>query len=359
MYEYEHGGNAAYEPGSDIRIDLSANINPLGMPDGVKEAITREISNCTIYPDSSSGLLREKLSVFEGVAPDQIFCGSGASDIIFRLPKAVQTELVLVTAPTFSDYERSAISYGASLYRYHLREDISFQIDGDIVDRIIEIRPDLVYICNPNNPTGRLASVELLKDIIDACRQIKAIAVIDECFIDFAENADKLTCKTFIQEYQNLVVLKAFTKLFAMPGLRLGFAICSNESIINRLYFHGADWPVSNIAQAAGIAALENARPYLQQTLAYVSSERKTIESRLTELGYYVYSSSSNFVFFRNPYPFDLGSKLDDMNIRIRSCKNYVGLDDRYYRIAVSAKENNASFLSAMNYITNNMRKGV
>jgi threonine-phosphate decarboxylase len=176
--------------------------------------------------------------------------------------------------------------------------------------------------------------------------------VIDECFMDFAEYADEYTGKVFLDRYTNLVILKAFTKLFALPGIRLGYAICADQEFTQNLYFHGADWPVSNLSQAAGMAALVGAKSFVKKTVEYVSIERNAVEKKLALLGYKVFQSKANYVFLQNPYPFNMQKELNRHGFRIRSCEDFPALDSSYYRIAVSKAENNLRLLSAVEAIT-------
>ena len=351
MYKYGHGGNAVYEEGRDNIVDLSANINPLGMPIGVRDAISRDIGNCDRYPDSACSKLRERLAEYERVAPEMLFCGNGASDIIFRLPKATQAKRTLVAAPTFSDYERASISFGADVCRHQLLSSNGFASGKGFEETLAMCTPDLVFLCNPNNPTGVATSTRLIGSLLKCARESNTIVVVDECFLDFVENPDAFTSKSFVQEHRNLVIIKAFTKIFAMPGIRLGYAICSDKKLIDSLYFHGADWPVSNLAQTAAIEALAGADDYIKQTVRYVSQERETMKDALARLGYVVFDSAANYVFFRNPFDFDLGRRLDEKGIRIRECGDYHGLDGSFYRAAISTKENNSKLISAMEYL--------
>jgi threonine-phosphate decarboxylase len=353
MYEYKHGGNAAYEDGKGSVIDLSANINPLGMPKGVREAIINEIPNCGSYPDSFSRKLREKIGAFENVKPDWIFCGNGASDIIFRLPRAVRAKKAMVTAPTFSDYERAVRSFGAEVVYHTLSADNDFALDGTFIEAVWDKKPDLIIICNPNNPTGNLTKPMVIKEILEYCKKASAWVVVDECFLDFSEKASEYTSKVFLENYSNLVILKAFTKLFALPGIRLGYALSANKKLIENLYFHGADWSVSNVAQAAGIEALSDAENYIEKTVKYISAERWRMEKELAQLGFKVFKAHANYVFFQNLYQFDLSERMDEKGIRIRSCGNYRELDKSFYRMAVSTKENNNNALTAIAEIIN------
>ena len=347
MYEYSHGGNAAFEPGNAY-IDLSANINPLGLPEGITSAVSEALAAATSYPDSFSRQLRLSIAGFEGVDPEWIFCGNGASDIIFRLPRAINARKVMVTAPAFSDYERAAASFGSLLARHYLQRDEGFQITDDILESIAEQRPDLLFICNPNNPTGQLTDKRLLARIIEICEQQQCYLAIDECFLDLTEQAEQLSCKDLLAQSPRLLLVKAFTKAFAMPGIRLGYAISANAGLLQGLYQHGPDWPVSNLAQAAGLAALESPDQYLQDSRGYIAKTRLMLEGRLAELGYRVYKASANYVFLHSPFAFDLQAELDSCGIRIRSCANYHGLGEGYYRIAVSTPANNDRLLAAL-----------
>jgi len=347
MYEYSHGGNAVFERGNADIVDLSANINPLGVPDGVESAIIREFPNISRYPDNFNTLLRKKTAEFEGVNPERLFFGNGASDIIFRLPRAIKAEKVMLCAPTFADYARSAMSYGAKICRHTLYKENDFALDSNFINAVQKESPNLVYICNPNNPTGKITKRELIEELLNCCEKIGTSVVIDECFMDFTNQAALHTAKIFLEKYQNLVILKAFTKIFALPGIRLGYALCSDKILIESLYFHGADWAVSNLAQAAGLAALDGAEDFINRTVKFTTAQRKILENGLSQLGYKIFNSEANYVFLQNPYSFDLREKLDTQGIRIRSCGNYHGLNNSYYRIAVSTAENNAKLLPA------------
>ena len=347
MYEYRHGGNAAYETGNEGVIDLSASINPLGAPENVREAIAGAIAGCARYPDSSSARLRERLAEYENVSPGQIFCGNGASDIIFRLPKASRAASALVTAPAFSDYERSAASGGLKIIRHALSPENGFAVDTRFMETAMEAKPGLVFLCNPNNPTGRLIEKRTVAELLKRCEGFGALVAIDECFLGFAKRRDEFASVPLTQSHKNLIVIKAFTKLFALPGIRLGYAICSDADIIGGLYAHGCDWPVSNLAQAAGVAALTGVWDYVDKTAEFVSREREFLESGLSRMGFQVFPAAANYVFFRNPFPFDLREELDKKGIRVRSCGDFHGLDKSYCRAAVSGHENNRLFLDA------------
>ncbi|MDR2756351.1 MAG: aminotransferase class I/II-fold pyridoxal phosphate-dependent enzyme [Planctomycetaceae bacterium] len=355
MYEYCHGGNVHFEPGGINFLDLSANINPLGFPEGVEDAIKNEITFCYRYPDNNSAVLRECIADFERVKPEWIFCGNGSSDIIFRLPLCLKPRKALIAIPTFSDYERSLKSYGTKIHYHQLMESQNFECDENIITTAEKKHIDLIFLCNPNNPTGILTKRKIIENLLRCC-QNSATVVVDECFIDFTEQANDVTVKPLLSEFDNLIILKAFTKIFALPGIRLGYAICNNKTLMDKLYFHGSDWAVSNLAHAAGIAALKNAETYLKKTVLFVKQEKQFVKRELENLRYKVFNSQANYLFLKSPYDFDLKEELDKHRIRIRSYKNTDGLKSGFYRIALSQHQHNIRLVETVRKIVSDGR---
>lgn len=353
MYKYRHGGNVHAETERKNFLDLSASINPLGPPRQVEEAIRKEIGRINRYPDNFSTELCMRIAEFEGIRSEWIFCGSGSSEILFRLPRAVGAKTGMVLKPTFSDYARSLESEGCEIRVHHLREENEFICDENIFD----LRVDILFFCNPNSPTGLLTERSFVEELLQCGKRHGTTIVIDECFMDFCSEAENASVKPLLESYDNLVLLKAFTKIFALPGIRLGYAICSNPNILDRLRFHGPDWPVSNLAQAAGVAVLENTDEYMNATTEFVSEERMRIKGELESFGYRVFDSRANFLLVKNPYEFNMKNELDEKSIRIRTFENADGLGPNYFRIGLSTYENNLRFLGAVKEITST--KGV
>ena len=349
-YEYIHGGNIYGENGrADQKlIDFSTNINPLGMPENVISAAKQAIEHAGIYPDSACRRLTHELAKFESVGEKSVLCAGGASDIIFRAVYAVKPKKILVTAPSFADYERAGRAAGAEIIFYPLNKESGFAITQDIVTVIFEVLPDMVFICNPNNPTGILTGIDTIGEIAKACRAINSVLIVDECFLDFVPDSQKYSARELLNKYHNVMVVKAFTKIFAMPGLRLGYAICDNEMLLDRMRFCGADWPVSNVAQAAGLAALTNGRDYIRRSVKYIHLEREHMMDELSRMGFVTYESCANFIFFYCDWDVDLNNTLYNSGILIRDCRNFAGLEPGYYRIAVSTSEKNTQLIKTM-----------
>lgn len=319
-------------------LDFSSNINPLGIPKSVEEAAVNSIKYTNRYPDINSRELIDGISIFENVPQEYIFTSNGAAEAIYRISACIKPKEALITAPSFSEYEQSIKLYDGKINYYYLKEANNFKVLDDITNYINE-RINLVFICNPNNPTGQLTEKNILEKILLKLKENKAFLVVDECFLNFSEDYEKHSLVDLMNKYDNLIVLKAFTKIFAIPGIRLGYCMSSNSVLINKIKTAGPPWNVSTIAQAAGIAALKE-KEYLKRTISYVKEERNYLIDELNKLNLKVLDSHANYILFKTHVP-EIKEKMLERKILIRSCCNYVNLSSEFYRIAVKTKEEN------------------
>lgn len=348
MYKYEHGGDIYTErttkDGKPF-VDFSANINPLGLPNGIKEAVKHALKGCVNYPDPFCRELAQATSNFLQVPQEYLFFGNGAADVLFRIALALKPKKAMVLAPSFADYEKALLSINCNIVYYPLTEENNFLPQKDILVKITP-RTKLVVICNPNNPTGHVISREMLERILFKCRFLGAHLLVDECFMDFVDEDKAYSLRDLLARHPELIILKAFTKTFAMPGIRLGYCMTSDEALHTRLHECGQDWSVSVLAQAAGIAALQE-KQYLQDSFALIKKERAYLRERLTELGAKVFGSEANYIFFYIKEPENLVELLHEQGFLIRSCANYHNLGPGYYRIAVKTRVQNRAFIKA------------
>ena len=355
---HKHGGDLvtyAARYGGHPPLDFSANINPLGIPQPVKNAVIAAVDSCDVYPDPYCRELRAAISEAEGVPAEQIFCSAGAADAIFRLAVAIKPQRALVTAPTFSEYEASLDAVGCETTHFALHESDGFAVTERILDAIDGV--DAVYLCTPNNPTGMLTPLPLVLKIAEKCRDTGAVFVLDECFLDFTDEFERSTMKPFLQDFPNMVILRSFTKMFAIPGLRLGYCICSDTRLITRLYDSGAPWAVSGIAQACGVAALRE-QGFAEQTRELIKTQRIFLTTALRRLGFTVFDSAANFLLIKNHLPLDLCDTLAEHGFLVRSCANYVGLGREFYRTAIKSDAENKQLITALQSITSQHTKG-
>lgn len=339
MDTYGHGGDVfAYDA---IRHDFSVNINPLGMPEPVKKAVCEHIDEYETYPDTNYRALRSAIAKMESIAPERIVCGNGAADLIYKLCFSNKPENVLVCAPGFSEYERAALLSGSKI-RYHaLDMENGFIMTDAIVDDIND-QTDIVFLCSPNNPTGRLISTELIERSVEKASQCGSLLVLDECFLDFT---DGKSAKYLMDKFSNLIILKAFTKIFSMAGLRLGYMLCSDTNLLKRAGDFGQCWSVSAAAQYAGVAAC-SLDGFVQKTRKLIARERDFLSEGMKKLGIHVFDSDTNYLLLKCDRP--LKDLLIKKGILIRSCDNFKVLDQRFFRVAVRTRQENSILLKAM-----------
>ena len=330
-------------------IDFSSNINPYGLPEGVKAAIIESLQYADRYPDVNCRALSEAISHYENVPKDSIYCTNGAEEAIFRFVNFLKPKNAVVTAPTFSEYEH-ALEVGKCNIKYHyLKEENNFLIDDSILDDITK-KTDILFICNPNNPTGQLTDKKIIERILAHCEKTDTVVVIDESFMDFVCDNEEYSAKNLLGIYSNLIILKSLTKIFAMAGIRLGYCMSSNIKIMDGIRETGPGWNVSSVAQAAGTFAVQETE-YLKESLQYIDEQRKYLLDKLDMLGLKTYTPNANYIFFRCMKDIDLKHELLQYGILIRSCSNYEGLDESYYRIAVKKEEDNKLLYRALKNI--------
>ncbi len=342
-----HGGDwAGYKAEyGTLPLDFSANISPLGLPDGVRRAVMEALEHADRYPDPLCRALREKLSEISSVPVEHIVCGNGADDLIFRICAALRPSRALVTVPSFAEYRRALEAVGCRVLEERLDPSEGFVLTDRILSRI---RPglDLLFLGNPDNPCGRLPDPALLDRILLRCLESGTTVVADECFLDFVEDPSRHSLVPRLGENPKLLLLRAFTKSHAMAGLRLGYVLCGEKTVAETLQGCGQAWPVSAPAQAAGIAALEDSA-YLPRLRRLISSERPRMQAALTALGFQVIPGEADFLLFHCT-DLSLSGKLRLRGFLLRDCSGFSGLGKGWYRTAVRTRPENDLLIQAM-----------
>jgi threonine-phosphate decarboxylase len=342
-----HGGDTesfvlryGYEP-----IDFSASCSPLGVPAGVRQAICQAAARADAYPDPLCRRLRLVLAQKEGVLPEQIWCGNGSADLIFRLVLARKPHRALVLAPTFAEYERSLQAAGCKVIRHGLAAADRFMLTDTILEQLTPDL-DLLFLCNPNNPTGQLIEPGLMQRILDACAAAGILLVVDECFNGLVDEPERHSVKDRLNHYPGLVVIKAFTKLYGLAGLRLGYCLSQNQALLASVRDTGQPWAVSSLAQAAGLAALADSA-YVAAVRKLVREEKIWLQRELAVLPVTVIGGDANWLFFHTACT-DLAVRLRAKGLLIRDCSNLPGLVPGYFRIAVRTHTENNRLVEAM-----------
>ncbi len=340
-----HGGDwAGFETEyGKTPLDFSASISPLGLPEGVRAAALRALEKADRYPDPLCRRLCAALSAYHGVPVSNIVCGSGASDLIYRLCHTLKPKSAAVFVPGFAEYARALRETACSVTEIPLASD--FRLTEEQLKQIPE-DCELLFLCNPNNPTGLLTGRELLLPLLDFCREHGTILAVDECFLDFCEDAADYSLVSVLAEYPELIVIRAFTKTYAMAGLRLGYVLCGSTALAEKLRASGQPWAVSAVAEEAGAAALceEN---YVNQLRALIKTERQHMSTALEALGLRVVPGEANFLLFHCADS-GLAKELRERGVLIRDCASFAGLQKGWYRTAVRTEAENTVLLETI-----------
>ena len=340
-----HGGRWAdyWDEHGHLPLDFSSNTSPLGMPASARAAATVALEHADRYPDPSCRALRRALARTHNLDEKDILVGNGAGDLIDRLALALRPRRALVTAPTFSEYQIAFERAGCTVEAYRLLESNDFALDNGILDRITPAL-DVLVLCEPNNPTGRTTNPALLDLIVERCDATGTLLAVDECFVDFLDEP-QAHCLLRTLPLHSVLVLRAFTKFYGMAGLRLGWCACADHDLLRLMAEAGQPWPVSSVAQEAGVAALAE-KDYADRVRAIVSKEREHLASALRTSGCRVIRGEANYLLLYDQTP-DLAARLEREGVLIRDCGDYDGLGPGWYRVAVRDARDNDQLLHA------------
>lgn len=347
-----HGGNIY---GNEIEYDFSVNLNPLGPPDSVRDALAAALNHVEEYPDPEYRELRRGLANYWQLAEEQIVPGNGASELIPGIIRTLSPKTCMVTAPCYSGYETAlnAAAPSCRIHRIPLRAEDDFTLPENTCQEIARVKPNLLILTNPNNPNGKRISANRLREIADACRTTGTVLLMDECFLALSGGDVDSLIHRIRSEVLPAVVLRAFTKTFAIPGVRLGYAVCS-APMAERIRRELPEWNLSVFAQYAGRAALEAAAGgtsgYLAASVEMIAREREFLSAELEKLGLRVFPSDANYILFQSRDR-ELHQKLLDKGILIRDCRDYHGLTAGFYRTAVRTHRENTALLQCLRNI--------
>ena len=344
-----HGGNLrrlveiSGKPDGEI-IDFSANINPLGPPAWLRSLISSRISSLSHYPDPDCTELLKAAAARYCAATDEIIAGNGSGELLYLISRAMEKR-GLIPVPSYTDYTRACSAAGRRVCYFMLQESEGFSLDTDALDAVLEEESALVFIGQPNNPTGVICEPEALRVL--ACRRSDSIFVIDEAFADFSGGLDSMT----MDRPDNVIVLLSLTKCFAIPGLRLGIAV-ADAAVIRRLQELQPPWSVNTLALTVGAQALRDTE-YLVRTREYVDRARSRMIKELNRIGgFTVYTGCANFLLLRIDHQeqnaADLVRKLLTQGIAVRDCCDFKGLNDRFIRIAIKTEAENDRLIDAI-----------
>ena len=378
-----HGGNiykVFREKNIKEILDYSSNINPYGIPESLKSRIIENLEILERYPDPDYVELREKLANLNNVNLSDIILGNGATEIIFLFMKVINPKKILIVSPTFGEYERAVKAVGTSrnsidlscsddnknienkeieIEYFELKESDDFKLNIGNLKNQLEKKYDLLIICNPNNPTGKFLKLAQTEEILKECNKYDTKLFIDEAFIEFLADGMKESIINTEENKKNLFVTRAFTKFFAIPGLRLGYGMYFDKELEQKISEKKEPWSVNNIAELAGLTVLDDTE-YIEKTLKWITKEKIYMYEKLNEIsGIKVYETEVNFItgkideklFSEGLNVKILREKMLEQGILIRDASNFKFLDERFFRLAIKDRASNDRVIEVMKEI--------
>jgi threonine-phosphate decarboxylase len=343
-----HGGIFSIKNPNEKIIDFSSNVNPLGCHPSVKKYLKKQLNQIHVYPDSESSKLRSNLKWFTGMNTSQILVGNGATEIIYNFCSTFvnKKSKVLIPCPTFSEYEKAVKFFGGNVISFK-----SLNLNNDLSKFIQKIpKHGIIFFCNPNNPTGEILSKKNMEHIVKAAQKKSSLIFVDETFIELVPNSNPTLVKA-IKSYDNLFILRSFTKSFGLAGLRIGYGLGSKK-IIEILQRIKIPWNVNYIAQTAASAALCYSN-FLEKSCEIIKKENLFLMNSLSKIEWlFCFNSSTNFILIKTKINSKiLQKKLLKKNILVRDCSTFCGLDENYIRIAIKNRNQNKLLVKALGEI--------
>ena len=398
-----HGGEI-YD--KKVEHDFSVNLNPLGMPEKLKEVLRKAVDDASCYPDYECASLRKHLAGYFGVTPSQVICTAGASEALTAILGCMPERPALIPVPSFYGYERAAVAAGMDVTYYDMGKLKAGQVaDFSLNEDIFDVIPEkgVVILGNPNNPTGAVTERKLLMDILSECEKKETYLVMDESFSDFVRGTglrsasvgaeqtstgrfappdarseaesvtspvgevlkslkagtgspdarsgagDEISLAGEIRDHEYLLIIKSFTKTYAAPGVRLGCILVSDENLADRIRQRLPEWNISSFAMAAGMLWGTDEK-YIADMRSMVADERKILCRAFENMGFEVIKGEANFILIRSGI--EMYEPLLKKGFLIRDCRNMRGLKEGYYRVAVKKHEENVGLINALCIIT-------
>ncbi len=333
-------------------ISFSANVNPLGVSFRLKETLTRHIDAITTYPDREYTSLRQCIGEYVQTDYSNIVVGNGSTELISLFIQSAHPKKALIVGPTYSEYEREVSMGGGRSHYFSLTEDSEFRLNTSALTEELSHDVDLLILCNPNNPTSSVIKRGQMREILDYCKRKSIMVIVDETYVEFAQNPDDVTAVPLTEYYNNIVILRGISKFFAAPGLRLGYAICGNRDQLKEINQKKNPWTINSLAAIAGEIMFTDTE-YIEQTRKLIGSERERICARLNENPLCkAYQAHANFVLLKilneHVTSEDLFDAAIRKNLMIRDCSTFPFLNHKYIRFCFMLPEQNDRLLDVL-----------
>ena len=341
----KHGGIYSIpNPRSEI-LDFSSNINPLGPHPNVLKTINKNLNSLSIYPDPESKNLKKAIQKYTKIPYSRIVVGNGATEIIYNFCNSFlsKTTPVLIPIPTFSEYESAS-----KLASAKVRVFKTMDLNNNLKEFRVQIpRNGCIFVCNPNNPTGKLLNKNKMKNIVESSKKKNTLVFVDECFIELVPGHNE-SIISLVKKYDNLFVLRSFTKSFGLAGIRIGYGIGSEKliSILNKIKI---PWNVSGLAQYAATTSISNSQ-HLIKSKKLIQKELNYLKSQISRLpNFECEDSTTNFILIKSKIKSPtIQKQLLKKKILIRDCSSFHGLNKNFIRIAIKTRKENQKLVKAL-----------
>lgn len=338
-------------------INYSGNVNPLGVSNNLLNLLSKNVNVIGEYPDREYTTLREQISSYTNTEYSSIIVGNGSTELISIFINIIKPKKALIIGPTYSEYEREIFLVGGSSHYYRLKEELDFKIEINDFKENITDDTDMIVICNPNNPTSTSIYADDIQHILDFCKEKDIYVMIDETYIEFTKEMDKITSVGLTNYYNNLFIIRGVSKFFASPGLRLGYGICGNKEIVNKINSLKNPWTINSLASFAG-EVMFNDKDYIEETKKLISKERSKIYNELLQWdNIKIYYPTANFVLIKilkdNIHSHELFEKLIKKNIMIRDASTFPFLNSQFFRFCFMKSEQNNLLINELSNLLN------
>lgn len=347
--------SACYHIKKEDIVNFAGNVNPLGLPDSVKEAVAAHADLFSIYPDREYRSLCNVLSNYCDVPADSILPGNGSSELIALLIEARAPKHTLILGPTYSEYSRELTFSGSTQDYYHLQENNDFRPDLEDLFQTLSDGYDFLIICNPNNPTSSAIFQNEMKELLAFCKQKNIFVMIDETYVEFAPDISAITAVPLTKQFSNLMVLRGVSKFYAAPGMRFGYGITGNSEFLKIMREKQVPWSLNSLGAFAGEMLFQD-HDYYQQTRRLILSERQKMYEILKELpAFKVYPAYANFLLVKilkdGITSFDVFERCIQNGLMIRNCSSFQCLEGEYIRFCMQMPEENQRLLNLLKTI--------
>ncbi|MCL2032699.1 MAG: histidinol-phosphate aminotransferase family protein [Methanomassiliicoccaceae archaeon] len=351
-----HGGQAWKMEGIE---DYSHNLNPFGPPECLPEIIATAMDDIGHYPDDNCTELKDALSKIFSLKEENIAIGAGSSEIIRNFPNAFieRGERAVINRPSFAEYSQQCRVAGIDVVYNELAEEEDFRMNGERISSLLKSGARALYICNPNNPTGRIEPRRKILEMVKECSDEGVLVFLDETLLELVPDHEEISCMKYVREYDNLVVAGSLTKSFAIPGIRIGYGAAS-APLIEEMDKIRMTWNVGQIEQNVARILMSEHTGYVRKAAAVMAEESKVMNSRLNEIGFPAGKISDSFFYFCSLK--ELGIRCSEFQklmlkekVMVRDCASFGGRFDHYVRFSVKDRERNEMFVKA---VGNSMR---